>query len=107
MFVIKRDGSIEPLKFDMITERLEELARIEPKLNKVCVVKITQCVANGIIDRMTTSEIDELTINACSSLCSLDSQYESLAVRIGISDLYKKTPASFTDMMDVLINTPN
>ena len=107
MFVIKRDGSIDTLKFDLITERLCELAEIEPKLTKVCVVKITQCVANGIIDRMTTTEIDELTINACSSLCSLDMQYELLAVRIGMSDLYKKTPATFTDMMDILINAPN
>ena len=69
MFVVKRSGEIEELKFDLISQRLQDLANND--LMNVCIPKITQYIASGIINMMKTSEIDELTINACTSLSTI------------------------------------
>ena len=62
--VVKRDGTRQPVRFNKILERVEEQKR---GLN-VDTVRVAKTVVQGVRDGITTTELDELTIDTAASL---------------------------------------
>ena len=98
MFVIKRDGNREEVKFDKILARIEALANgFDSKY--VDVTAITKKVIDGIYDEIKTSELDDLAANMCASMATIHPDMSRLAGRIAVSNLHKLTDPSFTNTM--------
>ncbi len=95
MYVIKRDGRRESVKFDKITARIERLCYgldpfyVEP-------LEIAKKVITGIFDGVETSKLDNLAAETAASLTTRHSDYAILAARIAISNLHKNTNKSFS-----------
>ncbi|WP_374164313.1 ribonucleoside-diphosphate reductase subunit alpha [Arcticibacter sp. MXS-1] len=98
MFVIKRDGRVESVKFDKITARIEKLCY---GLNHVLVdpIDVAKKVIEGIYDGVTTSELDNLAAETAASLTTKHPDYALLASRIAVSNLHKNTIKSFSETM--------
>jgi ribonucleoside-diphosphate reductase alpha chain len=98
MFVIKRDGRTETVKFDKITARIEKLCygldqeHVEPIL-------VAKRVIEGIYDGVTTTELDNLAAETAASMTVRHPDYASLASRIAVSNLHKNTKKSFSGAM--------
>ncbi|MGX5691347.1 ribonucleoside-diphosphate reductase subunit alpha [Arcticibacter tournemirensis] len=103
MFVIKRDGRTESVKFDKITARIEKLCY---GLNHLPVdpVDVAKKVIEGIYDGVTTSELDNLAAETAASLTTRHPDYALLASRIAVSNLHKNTIKSFSETMKRLYN---
>lgn len=101
MFVIKRDGRTESVKFDKITSRIEKLSY---SLNQHFVdpVEVAKKVIDGLYDGVTTSELDNLAAETAASLTTRHPDYAILASRIAVSNLHKNTLKSFSDTMRLL-----
>ena len=90
MKVQKRDGRFEEVSFDKITRRIEALCmNIQPNLTKINPYFIAQKVISRIYDGVTTSEIDDLTAELCTSEMTSETEYGDLASRIVISNNHK------------------
>lgn len=106
MFVIKRDGRTETVKFDKITARIEKLCygldqeHVEPIL-------VAKKVIEGIYDGVTTTELDNLAAETAASMTVRHPDYASLASRIAVSNLHKNTKKSFSAAMYDLYNYVN
>jgi ribonucleoside-diphosphate reductase alpha chain len=102
MYVIKRNGKQESVKFDKITARIEKLSY---SLNRaVNVIDVAKKVIEGIYDGVTTTELDNLAAETAASLTIKHPDYALLASRIAISNLHKNTIKSFSDTMRLLYN---
>ncbi len=98
MFVIKRDGRTESVKFDKITARIEKLCYgLNPHL--VDPVDVAKKVIEGLYDGVTTSELDNLAAETAASLTTKHPDYALLASRIAVSNLHKNTVKSFSETM--------
>jgi ribonucleoside-diphosphate reductase alpha chain len=98
MFVIKRDGRTESVKFDKITARIEKLCYgLNPRL--VDPVDVAKKVIEGLYDGVTTSELDNLAAETAASLTTKHPDYALLASRIAVSNLHKNTIKSFSETM--------
>lgn len=95
MYVVKRDGRKEPVKFDKITARINKLSY---GLNtQFCdPVLVAQKVAMGVYRGVTTSELDELAAETAAAMTSMHPDYALLAARIAVSNLHKNTLKSFS-----------
>ncbi|WP_345950923.1 MULTISPECIES: ribonucleoside-diphosphate reductase subunit alpha [unclassified Mucilaginibacter] len=103
MFVIKRDGRTESVKFDKITARIEKLCYgLNPHL--VDPVDVARKVIEGLYDGVTTSELDNLAAETAASLTTKHPDYALLASRIAVSNLHKNTVKSFSETMRKLYN---
>jgi ribonucleoside-diphosphate reductase alpha chain len=103
MFVIKRDGRTESVKFDKITARIEKLCySLNPHL--VDPVDVARKVIEGLYDGVTTSELDNLAAETAASLTTKHPDYALLASRIAVSNLHKNTIKSFSETMRKLYN---
>jgi ribonucleoside-diphosphate reductase alpha chain len=101
MFVIKRDGKKESVKFDKITARIEKLCySLNPAL--VDPIDVAQKVIEGLFDGVTTSELDNLAAETAASLTTKHPDYALLASRIAVSNLHKNTLKSFSETMRLL-----
>lgn len=101
MFVIKRDGRTETVKFDKITARIEKLCYgLNPQL--VDPVDVAKKVIEGLYDGVTTSELDNLAAETAASLTTRHPDYALLASRIAVSNLHKNTTKSFSATMRAL-----
>ena len=98
MYVVKRDGRRESVKFDKITSRVEKLC-YGLDLKYVQPVEIAKKVINGIYDGVTTQELDNLAAETAATLTVKHPDYAKLAARIAISNLHKKTSKSFSNTM--------
>jgi ribonucleoside-diphosphate reductase alpha chain len=98
MFVIKRDGRRESVRFDKITARIERLC-YGLDMNFVQPIEITKKVSSGIFDGVTTVELDNLAAETAASLTTKHPDYAILAARIAISNLHKTTNKSFSGTM--------
>ena len=58
--VKKRNGELEQVSFDKVTNRLKALAEMEPKLSHVNYFEIAQKVVTRIYDKVPTHELDDL-----------------------------------------------
>lgn len=97
MYVIKRDGRREAVKFDKITARLKKLCygldpMVEPAL-------LTVKVIEGIYDGVTTTELDNLAAEVAATMTVKHPDFAQLASRIAVSNLHKNTKKSFTEVM--------
>ncbi len=98
MFVIKRDGKTESVKFDKITARVEKLCySLNPAL--VDPIDVAKKVIEGLYDGVTTSELDNLAAETAASLTTKHPDYALLASRIAVSNLHKNTLKSFSATM--------
>lgn len=103
MFVVKRDGKKETVKFDKITARIEKLCYgLNPAL--VDPVDVAKKVIEGLFDGVTTSELDNLAAETAASLTTKHPDYALLASRIAVSNLHKNTIKSFSETMKLLYN---
>lgn len=101
MFVLKRDGRKESVKFDKVTARIQKLCYgLAPEL--VDSFAVAQKVIEGIYDGVTTSELDNLAAEIAASLTTKHPDYALLASRIAISNLHKNTKKSFSETMQDL-----
>lgn len=103
MFVVKRDGEKEPVKFDKITARVQKLCYGLDPVN-VDPVKVAMKVIEGLYDGVTTSVLDNLAAEIAASLTTKHPDYALLASRIAISNLHKNTDKSFSKTMKDLYN---
>jgi len=87
MYVIKRDGHKESVKFDKITARVTKLCYgLNPIVDPV---KIAMKVIEGVYDGVTTSELDNLAAEIAASNATTHPDYALLASRIAVSNLHK------------------
>jgi ribonucleoside-diphosphate reductase alpha chain len=101
MFVVKRDGKRESVKFDKITARVQKLSYgLEPI--HVDPVQVAMKVIEGLYDGVTTSELDNLAAEIAASLTTKHPDYALLASRIVVSNLHKNTEKSFSKTMEKL-----
>jgi len=96
MFVIKRDGKRESVKFDKITARIEKLCY---GFHLVDPIDVAKKVIEGLFDGVTTSELDNLAAETAASLTTKHPDYALLASRIAVSNLHKNTTKSFSETM--------
>lgn len=119
MHVMKRDGTLEPVSFDKIMQRIHRLcwpenskpihkgSRMQTGLS-VDVSRIVGSICASIVDGISTSKLDDLTADKAASLVTVHPDYGILAARIGISNLQKQSSDSiidtFTNMNHLLNN---
>jgi ribonucleoside-diphosphate reductase alpha chain len=101
MYVIKRDGRRESVKFDKITARIEKLC-YGLDASFVQPIDVAKKVVSGIYDGVLTSELDTLAAETAASLTTKHPDYATLAARIAISNLHKNTLKSFSATMKIL-----
>jgi len=100
MCVQKRDGSIEPILFDKILNRIKKQGKeVNIEINYS---SLTMKVIDQLYDGISTSKIDELTCEQCAALSTLHPDYSILASRIFVSNHHKNTNSSFTEVMRFL-----
>ncbi|MDB5274073.1 MAG: nrdA [Chitinophagaceae bacterium] len=98
MLVLKRDGRRESVKFDKITARIERLC-YGLDLNFINPIIVAQRVIDGLYDGVTTEELDHLAAETAASFTTKHPDYATLAARIAVSNLHKKTSKSFSNTM--------
>ena len=102
MYVIKRDGRKETVKFDKITARIGKLCYgLDPLVDSVAVA---MKVIEGIYDGVTTHVLDNLASEVAASLATKHPDYGYLASRISISNLHRNTKKSFSETVTDLFN---
>lgn len=98
MYVIKRDGRRESVKFDKITARIEKLCySLDPFF--IQPLEVARKVISGLYDGVKTTELDNLAAETAASLTTKHPDYAVLAARIAISNLHKNTLKSFSATM--------
>jgi len=103
MEVIKRDGSRERVKLDKILNRVKKqcyglnMDYIEP-------MEIAKKVIHGLYDGITSIELDTLAAETAAALTPTHPDYSILAARICVTSLHKRTPKSFSHVIDQLYN---
>ncbi len=97
MFVVKRDGRKETVKFDKITARIQKLCySLDPLVDSV---SVTMKVIEGLYDGVTTVELDNLAAEIAASNTTKHPDYALLASRIAVSNLHKNTKKSFSETL--------
>ncbi|MBC6491428.1 ribonucleoside-diphosphate reductase subunit alpha [Flavihumibacter stibioxidans] len=100
MFVIKRNGKKESVKFDKITARIQKLSYgLSPLVDVLDLAKKT---IEGIYDGVSTTELDNLAAETAAALTTRHPDYALLASRIAVSNLHKNTQKSFSATMRTL-----
>ena len=100
MYVIKRDGRRESIKFDKITARIQKLCYgLNPIVDPV---PVAMKVIKGIYEGVTTIELDNLAAEVAASFTIKHPDYALLASRIAVSNLHKITNKSFSGTMKAL-----
>lgn len=98
MYVVKRDGRRESVKFDKITARIDKLC-YGLDTRYVDAISVSKKVIDGLYDGVGTVELDKLTAETSASLTTIHPDYAILAARIAISNLHKETSKSFSNTM--------
>lgn len=106
MYVITRSGEREPIKFDKITERIEQLC-FDLDRSFIDPMKIAKKVIEGIYDGITTGELDQLAAETAAYLSTQHPQYATLAGRIAVSNLHKETRGCFSENIKAMFNYHN
>ena len=101
MFVVKRNGKRESVKFDKITARIEKLCYGLDR-RYVNSIDVAKKVIEGLYDGVTTTELDNLAAETAASLTVKHPDYALLASRIAVSNLHKNTTKSFSSTMELL-----
>ncbi|VDP91574.1 unnamed protein product [Echinostoma caproni] len=101
IYVIKRDGSTEGVHVEKIMKRIRALCY---GLNEsyIDVEAVTRRVVAGLYPGVTTAELDNLAAEICATMTTRHYDYETLAARLAISNLHKKTKSKFSEVMEDL-----
>jgi ribonucleoside-diphosphate reductase alpha subunit len=100
MYVVKRDGRKEAVKFDKITARIVKMCYgLDPLVSPEAVA---MKVIEGIYDGVTTSDLDNLAAETAAAKTIDHPDYALLASRIAVSNLHKDTKKSFSEVMEDL-----
>ena len=100
MRVVKRSGDVVEMLFDKVTRRISKL-NCEPEFVPLNVHpdKVAQKVFNSLYDGISTSEIDNLSAEVAIAMITEHPDYETLAMRITVSNLQKNSLKCFSDAM--------
>jgi ribonucleoside-diphosphate reductase alpha chain len=101
MKVKKRDGSLEEMRYDKITKRIQYFCDDLDK-EYIDATLITLKVTQGIYDGITTNELDTLAAETAASLVTTHPDYAKLAGRLAVSNLHKTTPKKFSQSIKEL-----
>lgn len=101
MKVTKRDGSLETLRLDKITNRIKKQT-YSLNLDFVDALEVATKVVSGIYDGITTIELDNLAAETAASLNHAHPDYSYLASRIAITRLHKTVSKKFSDVIEAL-----
>jgi len=94
MYVLKRDGQRQSVKFDNISKRISDLCEgLSP--DYIDPVAITKKVIEGFYGGISTAEIDILAAETCAYMSQKHHDFSTLAARIAVSNLHKNTSDSF------------
>jgi ribonucleoside-diphosphate reductase alpha subunit len=100
LYVIKRNGSREPVSFDKILERIRNLSN---GLSHVNPDLVTQKVCIQLTDGIETSKLDEFAAETCAMMQSRHHpNYGFLAARILIDNHHKNTPSTLLECVKTL-----
>ena len=98
MYVVKRDGRKEAVKFDKITARIIKMCYgLDPLVSPEAVA---MKVIEGIYDGVTTTVLDNLAAEVAAAKTMDHPDYALLASRIAVSNLHKETKKTFSDVID-------
>jgi ribonucleotide reductase alpha subunit len=100
MYVIKRDGTREPVAFEKVQERIRRAA--VGLAVAVDVTRLAQLVVGEIHDGVRTTELDELAARIAVSYMTVHPDWGTLAAQIIVSNCQRSSPASFSDAMEAL-----
>ena len=106
MFVTKRDGSKEAVRFEKISNRIRKMT-YGLNADYVDAMEVAQKVIAGIYDGITTQELDNLTAETAASLIPRHPDYSILASRIAVSRLHKTTKKKFSETIQDLYDYVN
>ena len=102
MYVVKRDGRKEAVKFDKITARIIKLCYgLDPLVSPEAVA---MKVIEGIYDGVSTTDLDNLAAEVAAAKTIDHPDYALLASRIAVSNLHKETKKTFSEVMEDLHN---
>lgn len=102
MYVLKRDGRKEAVKFDKITARIIKMCYgLDPLVSPEAVA---MKVIEGIYDGVSTTDLDNLAAEVAAAKTIDHPDYALLASRIAVSNLHKDTKKSFSETMDDMYN---
>jgi len=98
MKVVKRSGDSTEMLFDKVTKRISKLNQA-PEFEPLNVQpdKVAQKVFTSMYDGISTSEIDNLTAEVAVAMITEHPDYETLAMRVTVSNLQKNCPKCFSD----------
>ncbi len=97
MYVVKRDGRKEAVKFDKITARTVKMCYGLDSL--VSPEAVAMKVIEGLFDGVTTTQLDNLAAEVAAAKTIDHPDYALLASRIAVSNLHKETKKTFSDVM--------
>lgn len=103
MEVIKRDGSRERVKLDKILNRVKKQS-YGLNMDYVEPMEIAKKVIHGLYDGISSVELDVLAAETAAALTPTHPDYSILASRICVTSLHKRTPKSFSQVIDKLYN---
>ncbi len=102
MYVVKRDGRKEAVKFDKITARIMKMCYgLDPLVSPEAVA---MKVIEGIYDGVLTTDLDNLAAEVAAAKTIDHPDYALLASRIAVSNLHKETKKAFSEVMEDLYN---
>ncbi len=101
MKVLKRDGTLEEMRYDKITKRISALCE-DLNMDYVDPTFITLKVTQGIYDGITTKELDVLAAETAASMTTTHPDYAKLAGRLAVTNLHKTTPKKFSQAIKEL-----
>jgi ribonucleoside-diphosphate reductase alpha chain len=98
MYVVKRDGRKEAVKFDKITARIVKMCYgLDPLVSPEAVA---MKVIEGIYDGVSTTDLDNLAAEVAAAKTIDHPDYALLASRIAVSNLHKETKKVFSDVIE-------
>ncbi len=97
MYVVKRDGRKEAVKFDKITARIVKMCYgLDPLVSPEAVA---MKVIEGLYDGVTTVQLDNLAAEVAAAKTIDHPDYALLASRIAVSNLHKETTKTFSEVI--------
>ena len=101
MKVLKRDGRLETLRLDKITNRIKKQT-YDLDTEFIDALEVATKVVAGIYDGISSHELDTLAAETAAGLTYVHPDYSILAARIAITRLHKNTQKSFSDTIEHL-----
>jgi ribonucleotide reductase alpha subunit len=104
MNVINRNKEVKEVKYINILKRIKKACKYAniPE-DSVDIVNLALKVSNNVIDMITTSELDNVTVGLCMNLSTDNPYYKKLGGMIAISNHQKQCVSTFDECVDQLM----